>query len=100
MVTGYAGAASTTVTITADVPSAVAITDGCSAPAAYSLGMVLPGQSQTTTTGASVCRMSFQGASDTSMLRISQKDRLGTAMGSRSGWTLERWGPGIFRSVD
>ena len=73
------GAASSTVTVTATVPSATNLSaTGCvSGSAAASLGTVLPGTSTTTSTD---CIVVFGSSNDTSMLRLYQADGAGSAM--------------------
>jgi len=78
-------AASSSTVITANVPSATSLTNTCTAPSARAFGVVQPGSSATTATGAGVCRFDFSSSNDTSMLRIGQDDGAGVAMGQASG---------------
>lgn len=79
-----APAATGNVAVSVAVPSTIALTNSCTSPAAYQLGTVLPGGTATTTTGASVCRLSWLSGNDSAMLRIGQADGTGGAMSSQS----------------
>ncbi len=76
---GANGASSGTV-ITADIPSASTIVNGCTAALATQFGSVLPDSGARTATGPGVCRITFGASNATSQLRISQKDGTGTAL--------------------
>lgn len=79
--------ASSSVVVTMDVPSAIQMTNGCSSTSATSLGTVLPGTGATTDTGAGRCIVSWGASNDSSMLRISQRDGVGTAMSRPASFT-------------
>ncbi|MCW2923270.1 MAG: hypothetical protein JWM98_674 [Thermoleophilia bacterium] len=78
---GWAGAASSAVVVSADVPSASVLTNSCTSASATSLGVVLPSSNSTTATGTGACRVGFGSSNDSSQLRISQSDGAGAAMG-------------------
>lgn len=79
---GGADGATSSVVVTADIPSASTLINGCTSAAATQFGSVLPDTGSRTATGiASVCRLTFGSSNNTSQLRISQKDGLGAAMG-------------------
>lgn len=80
--------ASSSVTVTLTVPSAVSITNDCAGPAATELGSVLPGAVALTGTGPGMCSVGFQSSNDSAMLRLGQADSSGAAMTLASGtWT-------------
>ncbi|MCW2921340.1 MAG: hypothetical protein JWL76_1214 [Thermoleophilia bacterium] len=85
--TGSSFGASSSVVVTMDVPSAIQLTNGCTSTSATSFGTVLPGTGATTDTGAGRCIVSWGASNDSSMLRISQRDGVGTAMSRPSGFT-------------
>jgi photosystem II stability/assembly factor-like uncharacterized protein len=68
------------VTVTATVPSAVTLTNNCTAPSAYQLGSMTPGTSVTTQTGAGICSFNFSSSNDSAMLKLAQRDGAGSAM--------------------
>lgn len=79
-----------------DDPSAITLTNGCDATAAWSLGTVLPGGSAVTDRDASVCRFTFASSNDSASLRLYQADTAGTAMGGLpSSWSTLRGQSGI-----
>lgn len=63
-----------------DVPSAISLTDACTGPSAWNFGVVQPGTTALTDTGAGVCRMQFSSSNDSAQLRIAQRDGTSTAM--------------------
>ena len=76
-----ADGASSSVVVTADVPSASTLINGCTSAAATQFGAVLPDAGSRTATGVgSVCRLTFGSSNNTSQLRISQSDGTGAAM--------------------
>ena len=79
--------ASSNVVVTMDVPSALQLTNGCTSTSATSLGTVLPGTGATTDTGAGRCVVSWSSSNNSSMLRISQRDGVGTAMSRPTGFS-------------
>jgi photosystem II stability/assembly factor-like uncharacterized protein len=84
-------AASSTVTVTADVMSQISITNSCTQAPAWNLGTVIPGSPALTATDTTnICRFGFQSNNDTAMLKVGQRDGIGTAMGQQfAGWTDE-----------
>jgi photosystem II stability/assembly factor-like uncharacterized protein len=82
-------AASSTVTVTATVPSAIQLTPYCAQTPAWNLGTVLPGNNALSSTdsaapsGTGVCRFDFQSSNADAQLRLGQADGVGTAMGTR-----------------
>ncbi|MCW2925995.1 MAG: hypothetical protein JWM98_3399 [Thermoleophilia bacterium] len=94
-----APAATSSVVVSADIPSAISLTNNCDGAPATKFGTVLPGAAATTATGAGRCNVTWTSSNDSSMLRIAQRDGTGTAMskpttlGGSVGW-------GMFRAVD
>ncbi|MCW2921856.1 MAG: hypothetical protein JWL76_1730 [Thermoleophilia bacterium] len=81
-------AASSSLVITLDVPSAVEIVNNCSAPSATNLGTILPDTRATTATGSGACAVTWGATNDGTTLRMYQSDRTGVALASRSDvWT-------------
>jgi photosystem II stability/assembly factor-like uncharacterized protein len=81
-----ATAASSAVTVSMNVPSAIQYSDQCTdAAAGFQFGVVLPGASQLTDVGSDVCRFSFQSSNDTAMLRMSQADQAAPALSTDTG---------------
>ncbi len=72
--------ATDSVVVSADIPSASTLVNGCTSTTATQFGAVTPGSNARTATGAGVCRITFGSSNATSQLRIGQRDGLGTAM--------------------
>jgi len=81
---GAVGATSS-VTVSLTVPSTISLTNQCTAPVGTQLGALMPGAAATTATNANVCHYSFVSNNDSGMIRMSQRDGSGTAMGQSSG---------------
>lgn len=75
-----ATAATSSTVVTAEVPSATTLANGCTGAGATQLGPVLPSAGARTSTGADVCRITFGSSNATAQLRIAQADGEGAAM--------------------
>ena len=79
-VSAASGASSTTV-VSATVPSAILFTNNCTQAAGRELGAVFPNSTVTTATAlGSVCSFGFQSSNDSAMVRLGQRDGIGSAM--------------------
>ncbi|MCW2926458.1 MAG: hypothetical protein JWM86_426 [Thermoleophilia bacterium] len=91
MPAGHVSAASSSVVVSMDVPSATTLTPSCSATTATSFGVVQPGTPATTATGAGACSVSWTSSNDGTSLRMMQSDRTGVAMAAASQvWNANR----------
>jgi photosystem II stability/assembly factor-like uncharacterized protein len=91
MQSGAAVGASSSVTVTMNVPSTTTLTNSCLATSARAFNVVQPHTPATTASGAGACQVSWSSSNDTSRLRIVQSDRSAPAMASSTtSWNAGR----------